>query len=142
MNEKLRVVLDTNVLISSVSRRLPQYKFVLDLLFAGQYEIFVSTEILLEYEEKIGYFFGDEVAEMIVGGMSLLDNVHKIDVHFRFGLIPNDEDDNKFVDVALASNVHYLVSNDRDFQVLKDLEYPKVNLVTLEEFKKIVENKF
>jgi putative PIN family toxin of toxin-antitoxin system len=140
MNEKLRVVLDTNILISSLSRRLPTYKIILDKLFAGDYEAFVTTEILLEYEEKLAEFFDREVAETIVGGLALLENVHKTDLYFRFNLISQDEDDNKFVDVALASNAHYLVTNDKDFQHLKNLDYPKIELLTIDEFKFVLEN--
>jgi len=139
MSEKLRVVLDTNVLISSLSRRLPSYKIILDKLFAQDYEAFVTTEILLEYEEKLAEFFDREVAEMTVGGLALLENVRKVDLYFRFNLIPQDEDDNKFVDVALASNAHFLVTNDKDFQHLKNLDYPKIKVLTIDEFKAVLE---
>ncbi len=140
MSEKLRVVLDTNILISSISRRLPAYKIILDKLFAGDYEAFVTTDILLEYEEKLAEFFDREVAEMVVGGLALLENVHKVDLYFRFNLIPQDEDDNKFTDVALASNAHFLVTNDKDFQHLKNLDYPKIKILTIDEFKSVLEN--
>jgi len=39
----------------------------------------------LEYEEKITDIFSKETAELIIGAFSLLDNVKKIDVHFRLG---------------------------------------------------------
>ncbi len=50
-------------------------------------------------------------------------------------LIVNDPDDNKFVDCAFAAGCDYLVTNDRDFDVLKKLDFPVINVVTLEEFK-------
>jgi len=51
----------------------------------------------------------------VLGALTLLPNVKKVEVHFQFGLIRSDMDDNKFVDCAFAANSHYLVSNDRHF---------------------------
>ena len=45
-----------------------------------------------------------------------------------------DPDDNKFVDIAISSNSTYLVTNDHHFDVLKQLDFPSVNIVSLKEF--------
>lgn len=47
-----------------------------------------------------------------------------------------DPDDNKFVDCAIACNAKYLVSNDKHFRILKDIPFPKVELLTAQEFQK------
>ena len=49
-------------------------------------------------------------------------------------LITADPDDNKFVDCAFAANADYLVSEDSHFDILKKTSFPKLNLVTLDEF--------
>lgn len=134
----LRVVLDTNVLLKTVSRR-SEYKLILDKLLIGDFECYVTTDILLEYEEKIAQIFDEDVAEMILGALTLSSYVHKIDVNFQFLLIANDIDDNKFVDCAIAANVHYLVTNDRDFNVLKKVGFPTVNLLKVEEFLALIQ---
>jgi predicted nucleic acid-binding protein len=43
-------------------------------------------------------------------------------------------DDNKFVDCAIAGNADYLVSNDKHFNCLKNIEFPKLNLLNIDEF--------
>ena len=58
----MKVVLDTNVLLKTVSRRSP-FKIIIDNLLAGIFEMHVTTEILLEYEEKIAQIFNADVAE-------------------------------------------------------------------------------
>ena len=63
-------------------------------------------------------------------------NVKLIDPHFRLGLITADPDDNKFVDCAFAAGADYLVTEDRHFNVLRTTNFPKLNLVTLDEFMK------
>lgn len=49
-------------------------------------------------------------------------------------LITADPDDNKFVDCAFAVGAEYLVSEDAHFKVLHRIAFPKLNLVTLDEF--------
>ena len=130
----LKVVLDTNALLRSLSRRSP-FSVILDRLYEGDFELWVTNDILLEYEEKISDIFSKETAELILGALTLLPNVKKADIHFRLFLIDVDKDDNKFSDCAFAGNVHYLVTNDKHFNVLASIHFPKINIVSLEAFK-------
>jgi predicted nucleic acid-binding protein len=52
-------------------------------------------------------------------------------------MLLDDEDDNKFSDCYLAANAEYLVTNDNDFNKLKSLPFPSVNVVNIQEFEKI-----
>ena len=47
---------------------------------------------------------------------------------FRFNLIAVDPDDNKFVDCAIVTNAEYIVSQDKHFNILKKIDFPKVNV--------------
>jgi len=58
---------------------------------------------------------------------------------FKFNLIENDKDDNKFVDCYLISNADVLVSNDRHFNCLKDINFPKIKLINIDEFKRVIQ---
>lgn len=79
--QPLKVVLDTNILLSSVSGNSP-YKLILDELFDGVYEAYITTEILLEYEEKLSEIFSQEVAEITISALLLLDNIKTVDIYF------------------------------------------------------------
>jgi len=57
-------------------------------------------------------------------------NVKKIEPYFDLHLIRNDIDDNKFVNCAFAGNVHFLVSNDKHFNILKITPFPKIPLLS------------
>ena len=61
-------------------------------------------------------------------------NVEKQDVFFKWHLIDVDEDDNKFVDCAIAGNADYLVTNDRHFNVVKSIGFPPVTIINENEF--------
>ena len=39
-----------------------------------------------------------------------------------------------FVDCAIADQAEFLVSNDKHFAVLKDVDFPAVNIIRLQEF--------
>ncbi len=57
-----------------------------------------------------------------------------------FHLIETDKDDNKFVDCAIAANAKYIVTEDHHFNVLKKIEFPKLNVVNIDEFLIILQN--
>ena len=40
-------------------------------------------------------------------------------------------DDNKFVDCAIAAHAKCIVTNDRHYDILKEIEFPKVYVVNL-----------
>jgi predicted nucleic acid-binding protein len=52
--------------------------------------------------------------------------------------VNKDSDDNKFVDLTIAGSADYLVTNDKHFAPVKKLEFPKLNIVTLDQFKRII----
>ncbi len=126
----LKIVPDTNALLCSISRR-SAYAIILDKLYQNSYELYLSHDILLEYEEKITALFSRETAELLIGAFSLLNNLKKTEIHFNLNLITADPDDNKFSDCAFAANVHYLVTDDKHFHVLKSIPFPAINVITL-----------
>ena len=46
--------------------------------------------------------------------------------------------DKKFVDCAISANADYIVTNDKHFNVLKKMDFPKINIIDIETFKKII----
>lgn len=77
---------------------------------------------------------GKSIAQNIIKTIITRKNTLKLDAHFRFNLIQADVDDNKFVDCAIAANASYIVSQDHHFDVLKRIEFPKVELIDIDTF--------
>ncbi len=92
----------------------------------------------MEYEEVIGRFYNPAVAGLVLNILLTAENVVLTEPFYKYGLIPTDPEDNKFVDLAIAANADYLVSNDKHFQTLKQIEFPRVQVLTLAEFKSVV----
>ena len=93
----IRIVLDTNVLLVSISSR-SKYHWIFQELLSGSFVLVITTEILLEYEEILKRQYNVAVAEDVIRVMLLLPNVVHQQVYFNWRLIVNDPDDNKFVD--------------------------------------------
>ena len=55
--------------------------------------------------------------------------------YFRFRVLHDiDKDDDKFVDCAIAADADFIVTEDGHFNVLTNLGFPPVRVVTLDEF--------
>lgn len=136
---KSDIVLDTNCLIASISRRGRYYE-VWKSWKEGKYTLCVSTEILEEYEEIIARLTNKEIAENVIQTIVNSRYVKMIDPYFHFNLIEYDVDDNKFVDCAIAANAKYIITNDAHFSHLKDIPFPKIDIINLNAFLELLQN--
>ena len=128
-----RIVLDTNGLIASLSRRGNYYPIWKNFQ-EGKYVLCISNDILEEYTEIITQKMNYEIAENVVDLLLKSKNVELVHPQFRLGLIDVDPDDNKFVDCAFAANATYIVSDDKHFDVLKNIGFPELMVLKLKEF--------
>lgn len=133
----MRIVIDTNILWVSISKRSKSH-WIFQALINGEVELAVTTDILEEYEEIIGSRLGPEVASYVLETFDNLPNIVFTEVYYRWALISEDPDDNKFVDCAVASGSDYIVTNDRHFNVLDSIDFPPVKAIRLEYFEKIM----
>ena len=74
------------------------------------------------------------VAENIVKGIRDARNAPYIHKYFYWNLISVDSDDNKFVDCAVAGSADFIVTDDRHFKVLKSIPFPKVKVISADDF--------
>ncbi len=139
MATSLKLVIDTNVLLTSVSDRSENHWLWLALL-QQNFSMFITSEILLEYEEVFAREWNPMVAENVVNTLLRLPNVFLTETHYQWELIYQDRDDNKFVDCAFSNNVDYLISDDRHYKILKKIKFPKIIVLKLFQFKEIYSN--
>lgn len=128
-----RIVLDTNCLLQTLPTNSPYHKIWTGVL-CGDIVLCVNTEILIEYEEILAQKTTREIARNVVEAIARLHTTHFQETYIHFGLIEQDVDDNKFVDCAIASDAEYIVTNDSHFKVLKEIDWPKVAIMTIQEF--------
>ena len=137
MTDKLKIVIDTNIIVRAVSGR-SLTSFVFDALFRQEFILCLSTEISLEYEEKLSQIYDTETAELVISVLLMLPNVEKINIYFDFRLIVPDADDDKFINCTVSANADYLVSDDKHFRVLSKIQFPKIECLTYEDFRRVL----
>ncbi len=125
------------MLLVSISSK-STYRAIFDGFINETYELFVTTEILLEYEEILKQHMGARIAEYVLQLIENAPNVSWITNYYKWNLINADADDNKFVDCAIACNAKYLVSDDRHFNILDSVPFPKVEVIKANDFKQII----
>ncbi len=134
MAGKPRLVLDTNVFLVSI---LPHHKYwwVFEAIMNQRYTLLVSNEILTEYLEKSIHRYGADLSGERLDFLLEFSNVELINPHYRWSLIEADPDDDKFVDCAVAGQADFIVTHDKHFQVLKNIQFPKVQTIRLEDLR-------
>ncbi len=128
-----KYVIDTNIFIDSISPK-SKYHLIFSSLINGKFELCISNEILLEYEEIISLKYSSQHLESFLGFISFSPHVLYYQPSFRFHLIEADPDDNKFVDCAICANVDAIVTSDSHFNILKKIAFPKVTVLSPKEF--------
>jgi putative PIN family toxin of toxin-antitoxin system len=128
-----QIVLDTNCLVQMISLHSP-YRPVWQAFRDGRYTLCVSNDILTEYNDILERVANAAVAHNIVNAIARSPYTRMIDPQYRFGLIEQDPDDNKFVDCAIIAGADYIVSEDAHFRILADIPFPSVAVIRLDEF--------
>lgn len=131
------VVLDTNALLVSIPKK-SLYRPIFDALIDGKFDLILSNEILSEYveiiERKANSLVANNIAEMLLN----LGNLNKVEIYFEWNLINKDPDDNKYVDAAIVGAADFIVTNDQHFNQLTAIDFPKVNVISIEGFLKLI----
>ena len=128
----MRFVIDTNVFIASLSSTSIHH-WLIEALLDERFSLCINNDILLEYEEVLNRKYSPSVASNFLKSLNELPNVYKIETYYQWHLLA-DEDDNKFVDVAVAGGAT-IVSEDKHFRIINNIEFPKLELMRINDFK-------
>jgi putative PIN family toxin of toxin-antitoxin system len=127
------VVLDTNILLVSLKKNT-KYSLIFESLINERYDLAISNEILFEYFEIIERKTSSNNAQNVISLLISLPNVKFIEPFFKWHLINKDESDNKFVDCAISANAAFIVTEDKHFNEVKLVDFPKINIIGINEF--------
>ena len=133
----MNIVLDTNCLLMSLSRRSAYYPVWRDFV-DGKYTLCITNEILAEYEEILTQKVGPEIASNVITAILDLPNMKMVHVYYHLRLITADPDDDKFVDCAFKANARYIVTEDHHYDILKQTPFPFIDVVGIDEFLKVL----
>ncbi len=132
-------MLDTNCLIQSIPQR-SQYHAVWTSFERGTNTLCVSNEIIEEYAEILQRLTDAETADYVVKTIINSPFTVLTTPYYHFELITADPDDNKFVDCAITANARFIVTNDHHYDLLKDIDFPKVDIINIQDFCKALKH--
>ena len=116
----MRVVLDTNVLISAViSTGVPHDIVVAG--YEGEFQLIVSEATVTEFRETLQKYpdrFGLTDEEIRTEVETLQYFAEFVDPDEEVNAVEDDPDDDKFLEAAVAGNAQYLVSGDQHLLTL------------------------
>ena len=133
----MRVVLDCNILVACLSSHSPFHKIYKSLV-TQKFDLVVSQDILLEYEELIQIKYSLETAQSFMALLSLLPNVHYVHPFYKWNLIFADPDDNKYCDCAVSGAADYIITEDKHFNILQHTSFPSLTILSMANFSKII----
>jgi len=111
----LRVVLDTNVLVSALMSPLGNPARVYRMFFSGAFSLVYNERILLEYEDVLYRLYlriSREDADTILNAI-ILHGEYVESVPSTFPM--TDEDDRIFYDAAKSSDAYLITGNTRHY---------------------------
>ena len=133
----MKIVLDTNCLLPAIFDKSP-YIWLWEAFCKNKFSLCCSTEMLEEYVELLARFYSIEISESVINIITNASNFIPVVPYFKWNLITADPEDNKFVDCALNAGANYIVTNDKHFNILKEMNFPYVKVVDIETFKQIL----
>ena len=133
----MKVVIDTNVVLISIPSRSPYHEIV-RAFNKRIYQLIITTPIFFEYEEILTEKANPFIANNVLEAFLEAPNVLSIRTHYRWNMIVAYPDDNKFTDAYINGNADYLITNDAHFNAVKNVEFPKINILSPDEFIKLL----
>jgi putative PIN family toxin of toxin-antitoxin system len=129
----MKVVIDSNIVVAAIGKR-SKLRPIWNAFIEGRYSFVISEEIIKEYEEIIQQLGAEGASDIVMEIFRESPNVIIQQVYYNWQAIQADADDNKFFDIAVASNADFLVTNDHHFDIVKALSFPKVTIISSDQF--------
>lgn len=113
----MRIVADTNLIISRTLSATGAAAEIMRRWQQGQFELLVSAPILGEYRRALAYErvrarhgLDDDALDTLVAGLA--EYATLIEPQERLAVVEADPDDDKFIECALAGQASYVVTRD------------------------------
>jgi len=138
----LRVVIDTNVLVSALRSDMGAAYSLISKLPSNEFQFALSVPLYAEYQDVLTrkeHMTGGSTADEILGFLRYLCNIaHRQDVFFLWRPWLNDPNDDMVLELAVASMSKYIITyNLKDFKNIRSFGIeaipPKRFLEILEE---------
>jgi putative PIN family toxin of toxin-antitoxin system len=132
----MKVLIDTNVLISAVLRDRNPEKVIMYVIEQSEIEWVISPEIMTEYKEVLSRKKFGLPSGLLQRWYQVLDDATSPYIVTKSIAFPRDRDDAMFLSCALAANADFLITGDKDFTEAQKLI--KTIILSVSQFVRLV----
>jgi uncharacterized protein len=132
----MKVIIDTNVLISAAWRDKSPEAVVVWIANQDDWEWVVSQEILDEYKDVLRrekFHLPEKTIERWDHIITNLTSLVEVDMEIEF---PRDVKDAKFLACAFFSEADYLITGDKDFE--EAYKFGATTIISVTEFNRLI----
>jgi uncharacterized protein len=130
-----KIVIDTNVIVSSLIQRNYPYLIINDFFFEDKFQLCVSEELLAEYYEVLNRPKFSKFQDFFIKAESLLADIETKSIKFKPTLkldLISDKDDNMILELAEECKADFIITgNTTDFTFPS---YKETKIVTPKEY--------
>ncbi|HCW09025.1 MAG TPA: putative toxin-antitoxin system toxin component, PIN family [Cytophagales bacterium] len=111
--EVQKLIVDTNILVSSLLGKSYPYKIIYDLVFTDRVKLFISPSILEEYQGVLSRRKFQKKTSFYEDAKNLVDSILEVGILINpktsIDILP-DKSDNKFLDLSIAVQADCLIT--------------------------------
>jgi len=133
--ESLRVVLDTNVLVSAFTHQGISFQ-IWQWAIEGRYRLLVSPQIVTELAGVLRLKFSWSDPRIVLRMKLLAKTAEVVTPRFTLHVVHEDDDDNRRLECAVAGNAGLVDSSDHHLRKLKS--YQGIGIVTPIDFRRML----
>jgi uncharacterized protein len=85
-------------------------------------------------------FYSVRTANLVLEILCNANNIIFAEPYYRWNIITDDPDDNKFSDLAIATGADCVVTYDKHFNIFKKTDFPKLKILKPNQFKVLLES--
>lgn len=127
----MKVVLDTNVLLSAFLWKSSVSKKLLSKLLCCKMEIYTSQDIMLEFQRVLKRDFTFSDSEAMDAMKEIFSFARLVYPSIKVEVVKDDPTDDKIIECAIASHSAYILSYNK--HLLKIKEYMGIEILRPEE---------
>jgi len=130
-----KIVIDTNVIVSSLIQRNYPYLIINDFFFQDKFQLCVSDELLAEYYEVLNRPKFSKFQDFFIKAEALLADIETKSIKFKPTIkldLITDKDDNMILELAEECKADFVITgNTTDFTFSS---YKETKIVTPKEY--------
>jgi len=130
-----KIIIDTNVIVSSLIQKGYPYHIIFDLFIEDKINLYISPQLIAEYHNVLERPKFSQYQDFYIKAKEVLANIEMKAINYTPNItldLISDKDDNKILELADACEADFIITgNTNDFTIS---QYKQTKIVTPREY--------